>query len=492
MGTVLEEAAPAPSSRRRDLLWLPATATVAAVTGCLVTQAFFLRVVLALIAAGALVIFAVAIPRAVIYGLIVWLFCLGLLRRLVGTIGPGGPLDPLLVVGPVVLITLVVSTTARSSFRDRTPLANLVLAMSAVLVLSAFNPLQGGPLVGLAGLLFTVVPMLAFWIGRAAADDHLVRGVLKLYAGLSIVAAAYGLYQTFIGFPVWDQRWILQGGYAALNVGGVIRAFGTSSSASEYAFLLGVGLVAWFTLTPRRLLALPALGLLGCAIFYESSRGIIFGLALTLALLAGVRRRVPFPLALAAAVAAVVGVIWFAGRMLPAPDNGHSTTALTEHQLGGLADPFNPETSTLMLHLGYFWSGFVSGFTNPIGHGVGTISIAGAKFGGTSQATELDPSNMAVAAGLPGLALYLCLAGTGFRGAYKAAMLGHDRLALCVFGVLVAMAFQWLNGGQYSVAILPWFLLGWLDRQGAERSGPTDAHTQRSPEITVPGTSSCL
>ena len=157
--------------------------------------------------------------------------------------------------------------------------------------------------------------MLAFWIGRAAGDDGLVRGVLKLYAGLSLVAAAYGLYQTFIGFPVWDQRWILQGGYAALNVGGVIRAFGTSSSASEYATFLGVGLVAWFTLTPRRLLALPALGLLGCAIFYESSRGIIFGLALTLALLGAMRRRVPLLLALAAAAVAVVG-----GDLVRRPD----------------------------------------------------------------------------------------------------------------------------------------------------------------------------
>ena len=113
---------------------------------------------LAVVAAGALVVCAVAVPRAVIYGLVVWLFALGLVRRLVGTIGPGGPLDPLLLVGPVVLAALVASTTARSSFRERTPLANLVLAMSALLVLSALNPLQGGPLVGLAGLLFTRRP----------------------------------------------------------------------------------------------------------------------------------------------------------------------------------------------------------------------------------------------------------------------------------------------------------------------------------------------
>jgi hypothetical protein len=96
---------------------------------------------------------------------------------------------------------------------------------------------------------------------------------------------------------------------------------------------------------------------------------------------------------------------------------------------------------------------------------------------------------MAVAAGLPGLALYLCLAGTGIHRAYKTAKLRHDRLALCAFGVLVAMAFQWLNGGQYSVAILPWFLLGWLDRQGAVPREQT--HPQQSPKIALPETSPC-
>jgi hypothetical protein len=451
----------------------------------LVTQAVFLRVLVALIAAAALVISAAAAPRAVIYCLVGWLFALGLVRRMVGTVGPGGPLDPLLLVGPVVLAVLVASTAARSSFRSRTPLGNLVLAISALLLLSALNPLQGGPVVGVAGLLFTLVPMLAFWIGRAAGDDSLVRGVLKLYAALSILAAAYGLYQTFVGFPVWDQRWILEGGYTALDVGGVIRAFGTSTSASEYATLVGVGLVAWFTLTRRLLFALPALSLLGCAVFYESSRAIIFGLALTLALLGALRRRVPLPLALAIAAVAVVAVVWFAGRMLPATDDGHLTAALTQHQLGGLADPLNPETSTLTLHFGYFLSGFLSAITNPVGHGVGTITIASAKFGGAGQGTELDPSNMAVAAGLPGLSLYLCLAGTGFRRAYKAAKLRHDRLAQCAFGVLVLMAFQWLNGGQYSVAILPWFLLGWLDRQGTEPLGPADPQLKRPWPLTV-------
>jgi hypothetical protein len=332
-------------------------------------------------------------------------------------------------------------------------------------VLSAFNPLQGGPLVGVAGLLFTLVPMLAFWIGRAAGDDDLIRGILKLYAGLSLAAAAYGLFQTFAGLPSWDERWAMQGGYSALDVGGVIRAFGTSSSASEYAAFVSVGFVIWFALGSRLPLVLPVLALLGCAVFYESSRGVMFGLSLTISVLSALRRRLPIALTLAAGVAGLVVLVWLAGRVLPATETEHSTAALVEHQLGGLADPLNPETSTLWLHLGYVWSGLTSALSNPVGHGIGAVTIAGAKFGGAGQGTELDPSNMAVGAGLPGLVLYLCLAGAGFGRAYRVAGLRRDRLTLCVFGVLVATAFQWLNGGRYSVAILPWLLLGWVDRQ---------------------------
>jgi hypothetical protein len=489
MAAALQPARLARWSRRQDLVWILGAAALSTITGSLVTQALFLRVVLALLAAAALVVCAVTAPRTVLYSLVAWLFALGLVRRLVGTVGLVGPLDPLLLVGPVVLATLVASTTARSSFRARTPLANLVLAMSGLLVLSALNPLQGGPLVGIAGLLFTLVPMLGFWIGRAAGDDDLIRGILKLYAALSVLAGAYGLYQTFAGLPAWDERWTIQGGYTALNVGGVIRAFGTSSSASEYVAFLAIGFVAWCTLGSRPLLAVPVLALLGGACFYASARSVVFGLALTLAVLSAIRWRLSLPVILAIGLASLLTVVWLAQRLLPATETDHPTAALVEHQLGGLADPLDPEASTVTLHLEYVWSGLTSAFSNPVGNGVGAVTIASSKFGGNARGTELDLSNMAVAAGLPGLVLYLSLAGAGLARAYKVARLRRSRLAFCALGVLLVMALQWLNGGQYSVAILPWFLLGWLDRQEVTAGGTADP--QRPPEATRRGASSC-
>jgi hypothetical protein len=229
--------------------------------------------------------------------------------------------------------------------------------------------------------------------------------------------------------------------------------------------------------------------LLGCACFYASARGVIFGLALTLAVVSAIRWRLPLLGILAIGLASLLTVVWLAGRLLPATDANHPTAALVEHQLGGLADPLDPESSTLVLHLEYVWSGLTSAFSNPVGNGVGAVTIASSKFGGNARGTELDLSNMAVAAGLPGLFLYLVLAGTGMVQAYKFARLRRNRLALCAFGVLLVMALQWFNGGQYSVAILPWFLLGWLDRQEVAAGGPADP--QQAPEVIHREASSC-
>ena len=69
---------------------------------------------------------------------------------------------------------------------------------------------------------------------------------------LSLFAAIYGLIQQFHGLPSWDQAWVTTKGYSALNLGSnVIRAFGSFSSAEEYAAFLSLGLVAWLALSGK-------------------------------------------------------------------------------------------------------------------------------------------------------------------------------------------------------------------------------------------------
>jgi hypothetical protein len=113
-------------------------------------------------------------------------------------------------------------------------------------------------------------------------------------------------------------------------------------------------------------------------------------------------------------------------------------------------------------------SGIWSGFTNPLGRGISTVTIAGEKFGSQGGSTETDPSNVAIALGLPGLCLYLLIVWQGFAGAYRLAVTQRSTLAFAALGLLSVTFLQWLNGGQYAVAYLPWLVLGWVDRRSQE------------------------
>lgn len=441
------------------------------VTGMLIEQAVMLRLAF-LVGLLAIVLgLGIRSPRTLLLALPVWLAFLGLSRRLLSALGGApGEADPLLLVGPAALILLAVSAVDRGAVRRRTGLSTAVLALSGLVVLGALNPLQGSLLAGLSATLF-FLPLLAFWIGRALATDGDLRRILLVVAVLGVPAAGYGLFQTFAGFPSWDDRWIREAGYTALNVRGTIRPFSTFASGAEYATFLAVGVVTWLTLVRGRsavALKLLVVPLLVLGAVFQASRGTVVVLVAALALLLGARSRLPLPAAMivAAVLLALLPVV--VQKVAPADlaDEGHSR--LLSHQVEGLSDPFDPSSSTARNHLTLITLGVKSAFVNPIGHGISAVTIAGSKFGSTNVNTEADPSNAAVALGLPGLVAYAIILVLGFSRAYRLAVSRGDPLTFATLGILAVTILQWLNGGLYAVALLPWLVLGWLDRKWVE------------------------
>ena len=124
--------------------------------------------------------------RGTLIGLAVWLIALGLIRRLIPS-GTGGTVsdDPLLLVGPATLGALFIISAGRGAFRQRTALASSVLMLSVLALVEAFNPLQGGLLIGFGGLLFVLLPMLAFWVGRVLVNGKILRQILRVVAILA-------------------------------------------------------------------------------------------------------------------------------------------------------------------------------------------------------------------------------------------------------------------------------------------------------------------
>lgn len=437
--------------------------------GAATTSALFVRVALALAVTLMIAAVALSAPRHTVLGLVIWLVVLGSIRRILLAAGALGDNDPLLLVGPAVVAVLMVVAVRRGAFRRRSHLTNAVLVLTGLLLLGTLNPAQGGIAVGVGGLLFVLVPMAWFWIGRAVVDDRLLRRILGFITVLAPLAALYGLYQVYRGFPPWDAEWIESRGYAALKVGDAVRQFASFSAASEYVIFLAVGTVVC-ALQLRRLgrlvPAASALGLMAWALALSAVRGVVLGLVVTLGVLFAASRG--YDLARTTVLGVVALFVLTVGVSAVDPSNvgGDQTSALLSRQVTGLSDPFStdPTISTLPGHIDSLVNGIAEAFRGPIGQGTGIVSIAADRFGSTSQNSETDPSNVALAIGVPGLLAYAAVAAGGLRLAFGRARRQQDFLSLAALGILLVTALQWLNGANYSVAPLPWLVLGWLDR----------------------------
>jgi hypothetical protein len=177
-------------------------------------------------------------------------------------------------------------------------------------------------------------------------------------------------------------------------------------------------------------------------------------------------------LVLTAAVMVLVSVV--AAVLTPHTGGTSSSSRLLQHQLSGLANPFDPQASSLLGHVEIFRTALSSAPQYPFGRGIGVISM-GVKFGGTGAQTEADLSNVAVAFGPLGVVVFLSVLVLGLVRAYRVATMTRAPLALAALGILIATGNQWLNGGMYAIAWLPWLVLGWLDRPAPVRQAEGNA-----------------
>ncbi len=451
--------------RRADRLIGAAVLLVALAAGLSTAYPLLLRLVFAGLAAVLLAIVCAHRPQASLLALLAFLPLLGLARRVVGS---GGGADPLLLVAPAAVGMLVLVVARRGAFGQLTALTRVVLVFQVLALAGAANPIQGSLRVGVAGLLFVFVPTLWFWVGRSLLDERTLRTALRVVTVLGLVGAAYGLFQTYRGFPAYDQAWIdANPTYAALSVGGTTRAFGTFTAASEYATYVAVALVAWAALIRRHLLVVgvAAMGVLAWAMALASSRTILVLTAATLAILVAARRGWSARGALALMAVFVAGLFAVAVNVSERDLGDDRTADLLAHQFGGLADPFDDGASTAGIHLNMVQDGLRRAATHPLGAGTGSVSRAAEKYGGTLINSETDLSNSATAFGFPGLICYVAIAVIGARRAYRLARSRRDAISLAVVGILAVTGMQWLNGGQYALAPLPWLVLGYLDRR---------------------------
>jgi hypothetical protein len=426
----------------------------------------FVRLLCALAVAAFLISLSLANASAGVAATFVYLVLVAFLRRLLIPAAGWISADPMLLVAPVVAGVLLVKLFVL----ERRPLApdllsRLVLLLLALTLLEAFNP-AGGIGAGITGLLFMAVPLLWLFVGREVLTDRLSDRMMVLVIVLGTAVGAYGLVQTQLGDPPWDVNWLnVTGGYDALNVGGQIRAWGTFSSSAEYALFVGSALAAAVAFVLRgRAVAMLVIPVLAVSLFLSSGRGALITAFLAIVVMLGLRTRRPVMAVIVTvcAVGLAFGALKVFGSTLSST-SASSGSELISHQLGGIADPLNPNSSTLLLHWKLVEDGVKSGITHPLGKGTGaTNNAAGVNQQSAleqTQATEVDMSNAFVALGAAGGVLYVLIV---LAVLWKAAAqyFARREAMLPVIGLLVVGLGQWLTGGHYALSPLTWLLIG--------------------------------
>lgn len=411
-----------------------------------------------------------------------YLILMGDLRRMMIPLVGWSATDPLLLISPAFALITVAYAFAVQKTRFTTTLAPWILALMAVMILQMVNPRQGGMMIGIAGALFYIVPILWYWIGQASASTAFVKTVIyRLLLPLGVGAILMGLYQVFYGYLPYQQQWFDCCAYTALDSAGIQAPISFFASSIEYSiFSLIVATALWV----RFLLKRDYLALIGVlpflvAAFLMGSRGpiaqfVIMAVALW-AVLAPDARTWIFRGIVGVLIGgtALIGGLTVVGNQAATVSNERIQYRM-QRQADGFLNIADPSKSTATIHFVMMLHGFRVGIQNPLGNGLGSTTQAAHKFaspdGGLGRSSEVDMSNMFMSTGIVGGVLYLIIVFLTVKQSIQYWSRSHSIVALCIAGILGLTFLNWLEGGRYAVTTIVWLLIGALDRLNAEHS----------------------
>jgi hypothetical protein len=469
-------------------LWMLALSLIV-VLGYLLSKSEY-HLILAIVIGSSILAISRSDKQLSILLMMAYLYLMGDVRRLASIVATQPAYDPLLLVGPVFAAVLALPVLLHLKLRDS--LSKAMLALLVIMLLEIVNPAQGGISVGLSGAYFYVPPMLWFWVGTRYASPALIEKLLyRVMIPIAAIAAILGLYQTFVGFPFYQQTWIdsVAQTYSSLYVGTSVRAFGFSISASEYAALLVFGVIivlaAFISGKKIWIIFFP---LMITSLFLASGRGVIFRLVLTLPFLWVLRKGKKLK------ASSIVAIVSLAALSLVLLSFGASQFFHTDdadgarrsaaqnaisHQVGGLANPLNKKYSTAGIHTDMAIDGLMRGFKRPLGSGLGSTTFASQKISGDNSqgSSEIDVVDMFTGLGVLGGVVYIIVIGCVLRSSLLFVRTTPRNIGLPVAGMILCTSASWLIGGNYSITVLLFFLFGGLVYQSnrVQREGH-DSH----------------
>lgn len=399
--------------------------------------------------------------------LIIYLAIMGFLRRALIPVAGWSSFDPLLILGPVITIflTLMLFWEEKNNQLKNDKPSLLFVTMFIYCALQVFNPFSGSILTGMTASIYILIPWLWYFLAFYKIRRTDINKIFFTIEVLGFFIAVYGLYQSFHGLLPFEEQWVEISGYAALYLAeGTVRSFGTFPSAQEFVYFCVISFMISFTYTISnsnfRFLHLMVAVVTFSAIIFASSRTVIFFIVLAIWMVLFVKRKTILGKIVSSIISfGLVGLIWL---LLPKVNPSWFGTAAPaiEHMISGLIDPLSEE-DTGVGHINRFVDGILSVFSNPIGHGIGSITNAASKINASSgMTTEVDISNMFVGVGIGGILYFIIIVST-LINIIKITNRDNTIEIQCILGILIACLGQWINGGFYLTSLLIWLFVGW-------------------------------
>jgi hypothetical protein len=412
--------------------------------------------------------------RLSIAATLVYLVFLGDLRRMLIPIAGWSGTDPLLLIGPVVAICLFGYAWASGALSLNTSLAKWTVVLMGIMVLQVFNPRQGGMIVGVTGVMFMLVPLLWYWIGRAYATPDYMRTLLYwVVIPLTVVVMLMGYYQIFYGYLPYQLEWFNIAGYNALGSPETgLAPISLFASSTEHNAFLTVGLaILWASVLQKRWNVALLLPIMFMAVFLSGTRGPVVKFIVIAAVLwavLGDSTRSWTVRGVFALLIAGLGFVWSLSQVGPGsggPSYGElSGVERKMARQSELLGSHNRQGGTLRVHSFMMLNGYIDAVRNPLGAGLGATTKAAHKFTGRSVTTEADMTDVARATGLFGGIAYHVMMFYIIVSAFQYWQRTRSTLALSLIGILGVSGLQWLAGGLYALCPLIWLCIGALDR----------------------------
>jgi hypothetical protein len=422
-------------------------------------------------------------PRRGIYILLVFLPFMYFLRRQVLHFNEFSKTDPILLFPPLVTIAMFLGfiifyTADFYRYLQRSLLMKLLLALQLIYFLEIFNPLQGSILVGLAGAMYFMIPMLWVFMGLLLEEAD-IRRIFKLIIVIGAITAAYGVYQHFFGLSD-VEKYEAESKNFFLTIGAKVRIMSTFSSMGDFSLYSSIAAFlafAHYWRTKTSLLYLGPMGLAVCSIFWGSVRAAMFSLAFSIIMFLIVHAESRPQVLLRATMACVVVGSLYGYLYTFTPKEiwevSRSKDPFVVHSIAGLAHPTEESSFNLRLEN---WAYIVkSSFLEyPAGRGLGSTTVAARKFEG-EEARTVDSMFFELMYGSSPLGAFLLLLITlvVFRDLMTLTIESAEPFSLRVtFGLLAAFFLGSYFGQNLRDTVnspLAWLLIGWTVRESVAR-----------------------